>query len=237
MFVGTPGLSTWYVIGYPPPPGRFAFSGAVMVCDEKSSGIEQRVLEHEEAVEPSPVVADLDRRARQNLLLYADAELPVGRPHAPPVQGGRIDLRLAGGAPETGRRPRTALAVRRRVHQAAIRQEVAVGVGPCPVDRGLEVRTDSPVATVHRGIRNRVVLLIVRALEILAEVHADRRLPFAGDVPRHAHARRDVVEGVDAVRRREGDGRRVVGSGDRRAVVVGREETPRAVVPDARPAA
>ena len=35
MFAGTPGFKTSYVIGYPPPPGKFALRGAVIVCAEK----------------------------------------------------------------------------------------------------------------------------------------------------------------------------------------------------------
>ena len=40
--------------------------------------------------EPAPEVADLDRDARQQLLLNRDADLPVARTDAPALENGRI---------------------------------------------------------------------------------------------------------------------------------------------------
>ena len=46
--------------------------------------LQRQVVGDDEVFEPAPVVADVERHARQQLLLHGGANLPVARSHAPP---------------------------------------------------------------------------------------------------------------------------------------------------------
>ena len=94
----------------------------------------------------------------------------------------------------------------------------------------LEVRTAAAIAPVERRVAGRVVLLVVRALEILADVHLQRGLAVAEDVVRRADTRRDVVVAGHALGFRERDRPGIPHRRLRRAVVLGREPAPRPVV-------
>ena len=102
----------------------------------------QRVVGDGVVPPPAPVVADLQRDARGELLLQVDAPLPVDRPHAPAGQQGRVHPRRAAGLAEVegiaGQRAarvpaRNGLA--RRVEEVAIDDKVPVGVRPAAARR------------------------------------------------------------------------------------------------------
>src|SRR5205814_10535140 len=63
--------------------------------------------------------------------------------------------------------------------------------------RGLEVRPTAAVPAVECGIADGVVLLVVRALQILADVHPQRRAGVPEHIPGDSSARRDVVVSGD----------------------------------------
>ena len=188
-----------------------------------------QVVGDREALEPAAMIARLDRCSRQDLVLDRRAELPVGRTHAPAFEDGRVDRRRGERLTERGRLPRTALAVGHRVHVVALRDVVTVdaepaAVVPGPVRRLREARRTSRV-------HQRVAILVVRALQILADVDLQRGLAGAKDVVRRAHARRDVVEPWHADRIRERHRRRTEEIGSRRALPF-RRPAPRTVVAD-----
>src|SRR5712691_6966201 len=91
--------------------------------------------------EPATVVTNLHRDARQQLLLYGHADVPVAGTDAPPLENGRIvrvrEDRLA----EVGVAERSAeiasageVVLREWVQQIAIRNEVLVSISPTASD-------------------------------------------------------------------------------------------------------
>ena len=188
-----------------------------------------RVVGDREALEPAAVIAGFERRPRQDLVLDRRAELPVGRTHAPAFEDGRVDRRCGERLTERERLPRTALAVGNRIHEVALRDVVAIdaepaAIVPCAVGRLCETRRTSRV-------HQRVAVLVVRALQILADVDLQRGLAVAKDVVRRARAGRDVVEPrhADGLRERHRRCSEQVGSG--RALPI-RRPAPGTVVPD-----
>ena len=162
---------------------------------------EREVIGEEEVPPPAAVVADVERHARQDLLLHGDAELPVVVPDAPSVLHVGIDARRPEWDAEVRVAPGAAtvaagreVVLRGRIHQIAVRNEIMVAIGPAAVRRLLER---------HRRVVLRVESPVLRGLQVLAEVHLQRRLAVAEDVEGHAHPRRDVVEAGDAVLPRE----------------------------------
>ena len=93
------------------------------------------------------------------------------------------------GAPVEGR-PRTALAVGRRVHEVAFGDAIPVGIRPRAIDRGHERRP---------GIADGVGVPGPRALEVLPDIHLERRLAVAEDIVGGTHPRRDVVVALHAL--------------------------------------
>src|SRR6185503_11255713 len=92
-----------------------------------------------------------------------------------------------------------------------------------------ERRPTPAVPAVERGVRDRVVLLVVGALQVLSDIRPERRLAVAADVISETDARRDVVVALDAVGCRERDRGGVEPARDWRAVVLRREPAPRVV--------
>ena len=80
------------------------------------------------------------------------------------------------------------------------------------------------------GLLLRVLAVVRRGIEVVAEIELQRRLAVAEHVVGRAEARRDVVERVDAWRPREADRRRVELRRQLRPVVLRRAEAPGAVV-------
>ena len=94
-----------------------------------------------------------------------------------------------------------------RVRQVAVRHEVAVRIGPGARDaqRG---KRPAAAGRAQRRVRVGPVVRHARPFQVLADVRLDGRLAVAEDVPRHAHARRDVLVRVDAFGARDMDRRR-----------------------------
>ena len=154
------------------------------------------VVSHGEVLEPAPVVADLDRRARQELALNGGAKLPVRGPHSPAVKDLLIDRRALERTAERRRQPWPALTAGRRVHQIAVGHEIAIGVVPVPVGRSLEPRR-------LRRVVDRVSIPEAGALEVLAEIDLEGSRAVAEDVVGRAQTRRDVVEPSHRIRARK----------------------------------
>ena len=162
-----------------------------------------QVVRHQEALEPTTVIADFHRRSRQDLVLHRRAELPVGWPDAPALEDLRVDWCGRQRLSERRLLPRAAFAVGRRVHVVALRDVVTVdaesaSIVPGPVGRARETR---PAGRIHQG----VAILVVRWLQITPQVDLQRRLAIAEDIVRGAHSRADVVEAGHANRFRERD--------------------------------
>ena len=90
-----------------------------------------QVVGDREVVQPAAEVADLDRHARQHLLLDRGANLPVVRSHAPAFENLRVDggggqrrraERLAVHRPQVSIEPVVAGTLRRRAPQVAVRR-------------------------------------------------------------------------------------------------------------------
>ena len=121
----------------------------------KSAGATSRLSVTWKLPQIAPEVADVDRDARQHLVLHARRELPVRLPMAP--AGSR-----SGSNVSRRRRPcrtfrvadRPALAVGRRVQQVALRDEVAVGTEPAAIVPR-SVRLTSPGRASGSGSRPR----------------------------------------------------------------------------------
>ena len=85
---------------------------------------------------------------------------------------------------------RREIVLRGRIHQIAVRNEIAVAVGPAPRRRLLER---------HRRIVLGVEAAVLRGFQVFADVHLQRRLAVPEEIVGRAHARRDVVEAGDAL--------------------------------------
>ena len=115
---------------------------------------------------------------------------------------------------------RREVVLRRRIHQIAIRNEIAVAVGPAAVGRLLER---------HRRIVDGVLVAVLRGLQVFADVHLHGRLAVAEEIVGGAHPRRDVVVAGHAVLSREDEAAaELIVGGD--AVFVGGEEARRVLV-------
>src|SRR4030095_11554702 len=136
---------------------------------------------------------------------------PVRRTHAPPAGHTRVEIRtdelvrpeqqvvdLAAGVDAAGRRR----ALRRRVRQVAVRDEVDAAVGP----RTDHIWVTEPCGGAARNAERRVgvrqQIADAGALQIFADADLERRLAIAEDVIGRAHAWRDVVVAGHAVRTR-----------------------------------
>src|SRR5262249_29655315 len=153
-------------------------------------------------------------RLREELLLDRHAEGPVRRTHAPPAEHTRVVVGadelirpeqqvvdLAARVDAAGRRR----ALRQRVPQIAVRNEIAVVVGPRARHIWVAERRGGAAWNAERRVRIRYQIADAGALQILADADLQRCLAVAEDVIRGAHARRDVVVAGDAVGAREGD--------------------------------
>ena len=112
-----------------------------------------------------------------------------------------VDARGHEGVAEVGIVPdaavvaaRREIVLRGRIHQIAVRDEIAVAVGPAPHRRLLER---------HRRIVDGIEAPVLRGLQVPADVHLHRRLAVPEQIVGRAHARRDVVEAGDALLPRE----------------------------------
>ena len=113
----------------------------------KSDGAHRQVVGHREAVELAMEEADLDRRARQHLVLHRHAPVPVRRPHAPARAGcpgsmvllkvDGAEVQVADDAAEVAGRTEV---LRLRVAEVAVGIPVAVAVGPGARDVGGDAR-------------------------------------------------------------------------------------------------
>jgi len=114
----------------------------------------------------------------------------AGEDVLPEVQ--RADLRAKVSA-------RSAIVLSQRVLQIAVRAEIAVGIGPCPGHRRAQ-----PSGRLQRTVGQ----ASLRRLQVFARVDLERRLAGPEDVPRQAHARREVVVATDTLSLRIGHGSR-----------------------------
>ena len=180
------------------------------------------VVRHDEVAEPATVVPDFNRSTRENFVLDRSPELPVVRPDPPALKNRRVDRHGRHRVSERRTQPGSALTVCGGIHEIAVRHVVEVGVIPITRRGGLEA---GALGRIHEGIP----ILVVRALQVLADVHLQRRLPSAEHVVRRAHARRDVIETFHTLGARECDGLRMEAVGPVPSVVLGGRPAPGAV--------
>ena len=158
----------------------------------------------QERIEIPPVIPGFNRQPGNDLALHRYAELPVGRPHAPPFQHRRI---VGGGwrgqASEVLVGRGTALAVGEGIEEIAVRDIVAIGVRP----RARGLRRHAAAESRPGGVGLDEDAGPLGRIPVLAGVDLQRRLAVTGQVDRGAAAERDVVVALHDVLRREHDRR------------------------------
>ena len=164
----------------------------------------QHVVVPREVVQPAAVVADLDRDARQHLLLDRGAEAPVAGPHAPALAKRWIEIAGEDVLPEGRIGNCGTFVVQPTIQEIAVRDEVLVRVGPDARRRPLQ-----PAARPQCAVRQPVLC----RLEVPAGIQLQRGLAIAEDIDGGAASRRDVVIRMDAIGERIVDGCRQEANG------------------------
>src|SRR4029077_7356172 len=135
--------------------------------------------------------AHIDRDPRHDLVLDAQAELPIVVADAPTLEHVRIHARGRDRLSPIEVRPRPALEILVRVQEIALRDAVAVGIGP----RAGNARHEGGT-----GILDGIRLSRPHPLQVLSHVHLDGGLAVAEQVVYGTAARREVTVAGDAVR-------------------------------------